>query len=97
MDDVIKRLESVDTHESSSAVSRLQKRLGNAREAQLLSELVDYFIASGSTRALNVLSSLKDVQSQVRLNDKSILTKVEMMWPISLILFSLSQYLYVYS
>ena len=66
MEELVKRLESVDTQESAKAVSRLQKRLGSSREPQLLGELVDYFIASGSLRALRVLSSLKDVQSQVR-------------------------------
>lgn len=66
MDEVFKKLESIDTQESSRAVSRLQKRLGSAREPQLLGELVDYYIASGSKQALKVLSSLKDVQSQVR-------------------------------
>ena len=68
MDEALKKLESVDTQESSKAVTRLQKRLGSVREPQLLGELVDYFACSGSTRALKVLSSLKDVQSQVSLN-----------------------------
>lgn len=66
MDEVFKKLESVDTQEASDAVGRLQKRLGNAREAQILGEIIDYFIISGSKQALKVLSSLKDVQSQVR-------------------------------
>ena len=65
MEELIKRLESVDTQESAKVVSRLQKRLGSTREPQLLGDLVDYFIASGSPRALRVLASLKDVQSQV--------------------------------
>lgn len=66
MDEVIKKLESVNTQDSSRAVSRLQKRLSSSREPHLLGELVDYFIASGSKQALKVLSSLKDIQSQVR-------------------------------
>ena len=65
MEELVKRLESVDTQESAKAVGRLQKRLGRSREPQLLGELVDYFISSGSPRALRVLSSSKDVQSQV--------------------------------
>ena len=66
MEEVLKRLESVDTQESARAVGRLQKRLGSSREPQLLGDLVDHYIASGSARALEVLSSLKDVQSQVK-------------------------------
>ena len=65
MDEILRKLESVDTKESSQAVSRLQKRLSSAREPQLLGELIDYFVSSGSKQALKVLSSLKDVQSQV--------------------------------
>ena len=65
MDELFKKLESVDTQESSQAVSRLQKRLSSAREPQLLGELIDYFAGSGSKQALKVLASLKDVQSQV--------------------------------
>ena len=65
MEELVKRLESVDTQESAQAVGGLQKRLGGSREPQLLNDLIDYYMASGSPRALKVLSSLKDVQSQV--------------------------------
>ena len=67
MEEAFKKLESVDTRESSRTVSRLQKRLGRARDPQLLGELVDYYVASNSRQAAKVLSSLKDVQSQVRI------------------------------
>lgn len=66
MDEVIKKLESVNTQDSSRAVSLLQKRLSSSRDPHLLGELVDHFITSGSKHVLKVLSSLKDVQSQVR-------------------------------
>ena len=65
MEELFRRLESVDTQESSRAVSRLQKRLGSSRDPQLLGELVDYYVATGSKQMLKVLCSLKDVQSQV--------------------------------
>lgn len=66
MDEVIKKLESVNTQDSSRAVSLLQKRLSSSRDPHLLGELVDHFVATGSKHVLKVLSSLKDVQSQVR-------------------------------
>ena len=66
MDEVFKKLESVDTQEASDMAARLQKRLGSARDPQLLGDIIDYFVVSGSKQALKILSSLKDVQSQVR-------------------------------
>lgn len=59
------KLESLDIAESRCNVSRMQKRLENGREPALLSELVEFYLATASKRALAVLTTLKGVQSQV--------------------------------
>lgn len=66
MEEVFKRLESVDVRESSRAISRLQKRLAGARDPQFLGELIEHYLTTGSKQTLSVLLGLKDVQSQVR-------------------------------
>ena len=66
MEEVFKRLESVDVQQSSRAISRLQKRLSSTRDPQLLGELIEHYLTTGSKQTLNVLLGLKDVQSQVR-------------------------------
>ena len=59
------KLETVDIGELRSSTSRLQKRLAAGRDPGLLAELVDGYFAKGSKRVLKILTSLKEVQSQV--------------------------------
>ena len=73
MEDVFKRLESVDVQESARAVNRLQKKLGAARDPQLLGELTEHYLTTGSQQTLDVLTGLKDVQSQVRRGARGVL------------------------
>ena len=63
--EALHKLESVDNGESRSSVSRLQRRLAAGRDPGLLADLVDGYFAKGSKRVLKILTSLKDVQSQV--------------------------------
>lgn len=60
------KLESVDAAESRSSVTRLKRRLRAARDPSLLGELVDFYFATGSKRAIDVLTNLREAYSQVR-------------------------------
>ena len=60
------KLESVDAAESRSSVTRLKRRLRAARDPALLGELVDFYFATGSKRAIDVLTNLREAYSQVR-------------------------------
>jgi len=60
------KLESVDAAESRSSVTRLKRRLRAARDPALLGELVDFYFSTGSKRAIDVLTNLREAYSQVR-------------------------------
>ena len=64
MDGVL-TVDSADIHESLEAVSRLQKRLSRGRDPSAMTDLVDYFLSSGSSRAAKALLSLREPHSQV--------------------------------
>ena len=68
MDELVK-LDSLDILESRNSVSRLQKRLASGRDPTLLSDLVEFYFARGSRRAVKVLTGLKNVQSQVSVQE----------------------------
>lgn len=65
MDEIL-TVDSVDIHDSLEAVSRLQKRLSRGRDPSAMTELVDYFLSSGSNRAARALLGLREPHSQVR-------------------------------
>ena len=62
----IRELDSMDLRVSKEAVTRLQKRLLRGRDAAALIELLDYYLASGSSQAAKVLLALRETHAQVR-------------------------------
>lgn len=66
MEELLCKLESQDTEESRKSVTRLQSMLRAERNPILLGELVEFYFATRSKRAVKVLSSLREAYSQVR-------------------------------
>lgn len=66
MEELLCKLESQDTEESRKSVTRLQSILRAERNPILLGELVEFYFATRSKRAVKVLSSLREAYSQVR-------------------------------
>ena len=59
------RVESGDLSVSQRFVQRLKSSLNATRDPELLGDIVDYYLQRGSVIALRVLTSLKDIYSQV--------------------------------
>lgn len=65
--DEVVTVDSADIQDSLEAVTRLQKRLSRGRDPSAMTELVDYFLSSGSSRAAGaLLQGLREPHSQVR-------------------------------
>lgn len=60
----LSRLESGDLAVLQRVVQQLRSSLGAVREPELLNELVDYQLHTGSETGLRILTSLKDLHSQ---------------------------------
>ena len=59
------QLETVDVCVSQRLVHRWKSSLNASRNAEVICELVDYYLSTNSTNALRILVALKDVHSQV--------------------------------
>ena len=65
MEEEFSRLDQPDLAQANRQVARWQAVLAKMRNAELLGELVDYHLKTGSQGALKVLLSLKDLHSPV--------------------------------
>lgn len=65
MEEEFTKLDQVDLAQANRHVARWQSVLAKMRNADLLGELVDYQLRTGSQGALKVLLSLKDLHSLV--------------------------------
>ena len=66
MEEEFSRLDQSDLAQANRHIARWQSMLSKMRNAELLGELVDYHLRTGSPGALKVLLSLKDLHSPVR-------------------------------
>ena len=66
MEELLCKLESLDMEESRKSVTRLQSMLRAERNPVFLGELVEFYFATRSKRAVKVLTSLREAYSQVR-------------------------------
>lgn len=66
MEELMCKLESQDMEDSRKSVTRLQSMLRAERNPVLLGELVEFYFATRSKRAVKVLATLREAYSQVR-------------------------------
>ena len=67
--ELIKTLDSSRQDEVSEVTAIMKDMLANYKEPWLLNTLVDYYFQTGSSGALEILKSIKQIQAQVRVND----------------------------
>ena len=71
--DLIKTLDSSRQDEVSEVTAIMKDMLAKYREPWLLNTLVDYYFQTGSSGALEILKSIKQIQAQVRMNDSVVI------------------------
>ena len=64
MEDLLE-LESDDTYASRDVASKIQCRLKGTRDPSLLADLVEFYFQTYSKRARKVLTTLREMHSQV--------------------------------
>ena len=70
------KLDSVDLSESQRLVQKWKRKLNDAREPDILWELIDHQLATQSHPALRVLAGVKDLYSQVIICDSNLICSV---------------------